>query len=87
MRSLSLNETKLASGAFAIPGAVAGGLTGAGVYLGQQSGPGGNFTWGGFGTSVGTGVVVGFFGGPVGLGAAFGGTAAGVWAGGVEARL
>lgn len=66
MRTLNSNETDAVSGGFGVPGAVAGGITGAIVY-GWNAAVSGQGSWGGLGRAAGGGAVLGAIGGPVSL--------------------
>jgi len=65
MRELSQSEIRQVSGAWGVPGAGLGALTGGAGYLGHAA-TSGQFSWGGLGQNMAIGALLGGIGGPVG---------------------
>ncbi|PJO79027.1 hypothetical protein GJV52_05890 [Neisseria brasiliensis] len=70
MRELSIQDLTLVQGAFALPGAVAGGAAGLSAYSGSISTNGKKFDAVDAALATGAGAFAGFFTGPVGIGTA-----------------
>jgi len=69
MREITWEEAELVNGAFGVPGAVAGAISGGTGYIGTTTG-GGNFNTTEFIAAVGGGALLGAIMGPAGVSAA-----------------
>jgi hypothetical protein GHTCC_00640 len=70
MRELNNRELVKVVGAFAVPGAIAGGISGYAAYAGTVLGSGGKFNWRDATYATALGAAGGAIGGPVGITAA-----------------